>query len=192
MSWSECLRPSVLVPVYLSECLDPSVLVQISWSKCFDPSALVRMSWSVWKGDDWKLSRGSVSLPLVNGAAMGGESGCFTWTDCQMVADNKQQVLNFTIWDIFTIWEKYILQFETNTFCNLREIHFSIWDKYILQFRTNTFCNLCRIVKWSAASAPTSCQIRPQLQSRPTTVLQIRNIQITTLSIFKFSRVLPN
>ena len=128
------------VRVSWSECPDPNVLIRVSWSE-----GLVRETWPKWKGGDWKLSRGSVSLPLVNGAAMGGESGCFTWTDCQMVADNKQQVLNFTIWDIFTIWEKYILQFETNTLCNLRQIHFTVWDNYIWQFETNTFYNLREI-----------------------------------------------
>ena len=54
----------------------------------------------------------------------------------------------------FSIWDKYIFKFETNTFLNLRQIHFSIgdktickfetnkfsiWDKYSLQFETNTF-----------------------------------------------------
>ena len=39
----------------------------------------------------------------------------------------------------------YILKFETNIFCNLRQISFAIWDKYILQFETNTFCNLKQI-----------------------------------------------
>ena len=39
-------------------------------------------------------------------------------------------------------WDKYISQFETNTFCNLIQIHFAIWDKYIVQFETNTFCYL--------------------------------------------------
>ena len=38
-----------------------------------------------------------------------------------------------------------ILQIKTNTFCNLRQIHFSIGDKYILQFETNIFCNLRQI-----------------------------------------------
>ena len=41
--------------------------------------------------------------------------------------------------------------FETNTFCDLRQIRLSIWDKYVCQFKTNlfrktfesyTFCNL--------------------------------------------------
>ena len=61
------------------------------------------------------------------------------------------------------------MQFETNIFCNLRQIHFAIWDiyalqfmtinfeiwdKYILQFKTNTLCNLRQIHfaiwdKWS-------------------------------------------
>ena len=36
---------------------------------------------------------------------------------------------------------KYILQFETNSFCNLRQIYFAIEDKLILQFETNTFLN---------------------------------------------------
>ena len=40
----------------------------------------------------------------------------------------------------FTIWNKFILQFETKN-CNLRQIHFAIWDKYILECETNTLCN---------------------------------------------------
>ena len=32
-----------------------------------------------------------------------------------------------------------IFQYETNTFCNLRQIHFTIWNKRILQFETNTY-----------------------------------------------------
>ena len=43
------------------------------------------------------------------------------------------------------IWDKCILQFETNTFGNLRQIHFAIWDKYILKFETDIFCNLTQI-----------------------------------------------
>ena len=33
------------------------------------------------------------------------------------------------------------LQFETNTFCNLRQIYYAFEDKLILQFETNTFLN---------------------------------------------------
>ena len=32
------------------------------------------------------------------------------------------------------------MQFETNTYCNLRQIHFAIWDKY--KFEKDTFCVL--------------------------------------------------
>ena len=42
----------------------------------------------------------------------------------------------------FTIWNKYISPFWTNTFVNKRPIHFAISDKYISQFNTKTFCNL--------------------------------------------------
>ena len=45
----------------------------------------------------------------------------------------------------FGIWDKYILEFETNTFWNLRQIHLAIVDKYILEFETNTFRNLRQI-----------------------------------------------
>ena len=41
--------------------------------------------------------------------------------------------------------DKYILQFETNTFCNLRKIYSIIWNKYILPYDTNTFYNLRQI-----------------------------------------------
>ena len=34
--------------------------------------------------------------------------------------------------------DKYILQLETNTFHNLKQIHLTIWNKYILQLETNT------------------------------------------------------
>ena len=34
----------------------------------------------------------------------------------------------------FLIWDKYILKFETNAFCNLKQTRFVIWDKW-----TNTF-----------------------------------------------------
>ena len=40
---------------------------------------------------------------------------------------------------ISTNWDKYILQFETNTIYYLRQIHFAIWNKYNLLFETNTF-----------------------------------------------------
>ena len=77
----------------------------------------------------------------------------------------------------FAIWHKWILQFNTNTFCNLRQIYFAIWDKYsqsrlvfcatpraipicatspfaiwdkyILQFKTNIFVNLRKILSES-------------------------------------------
>ena len=45
----------------------------------------------------------------------------------------------------FEIWDNYILQFETNMFSNLRQIHFTICEKYIFQFDTNIFCNLRQI-----------------------------------------------
>ena len=45
----------------------------------------------------------------------------------------------------FTIWDKYILQFDTNTFCNLRQVNFAIWYKYILKFETNIFFILRQI-----------------------------------------------
>ena len=31
----------------------------------------------------------------------------------------------------FEIWDNYILQFETNMFSNLRQIHFTIWVKFV-------------------------------------------------------------
>ena len=34
-------------------------------------------------------------------------------------------------------WDKYILRFETNTVCDLRQIHFGIWKKYILVWGNN-------------------------------------------------------
>ena len=42
----------------------------------------------------------------------------------------------------FAIWDKYILQYKTNILYNLRQIYFAIWEKYTLQFETNTFCYL--------------------------------------------------
>ena len=36
-----------------------------------------------------------------------------------------------------------LLQFETSRFSNWRQIYISIENKHILQFRTNTICNLC-------------------------------------------------
>ena len=65
------------------------------------------------------------------------------------------KILNIETWDKyissnleqihFAIWDKYILQFETNIFCNSRQIHFAFLDKYNLQFETNTFYNLRQI-----------------------------------------------
>ena len=51
------------------------------------------------------------------------------------------------------IWDKYILQFVTIKFCNLRrihlavkrQIHYAIWYKFILQFGADTFCDLRQI-----------------------------------------------
>ena len=41
----------------------------------------------------------------------------------------------------FAIWYEYILKFDTNTFCNWRQIHYAIGDKYITQLETNILCN---------------------------------------------------
>ena len=40
---------------------------------------------------------------------------------------------------ISEIWDKYILEFETNKFQNCRQIYFKIVDKYILEFEKNMF-----------------------------------------------------
>ena len=56
----------------------------------------------------------------------------------------------------FDISNKYLMQFETNTFCNLTQVNFAIWDKYILQFETNIFGNL-----WQMYFASTSEKADP-------------------------------
>ena len=40
------------------------------------------------------------------------------------------------------------MEFKTNIICNLRQTHFAIWDKYIFQFETNTFAILTNSLKF--------------------------------------------
>ena len=49
----------------------------------------------------------------------------------------KILMVELNVGSILSIWDKYMLQFETNTFSNLGQIHFEIWDKHILQFDSN-------------------------------------------------------
>ena len=53
------------------------------------------------------------------------------WGDESNKSSGKIQ---FMLDAVTAFWDKYNLQFETNIFCNLRQIHFALWDKFTLQF----------------------------------------------------------
>ena len=96
--------------VWLSEWL--SDLLSCLWT--------AKKSWRQWirkRSSEFHLSPPPPSQPLF----------------VQVIFHNLRQIH-------FTIWDKYISQFETNIFQNLRQISFLlIWNKYISNLETNTF-----------------------------------------------------
>ena len=62
------------------------------------------------------------------------------------------------------MWNKYILQFETNIFCHLEQIRFAVWEKYwahkyICEKKTNSFCNL-RLIHFCNSRQIHVCKLR--------------------------------
>ena len=68
--------------------------------------------------------------------------------------------LRNTEWGCNFLLNKYILQFETNTLCNLRQIHFAIWDKYRYLYDVRCSADIYPVVHllflWSIGGG--SCQ----------------------------------
>ena len=71
----------------------------------------------------------------------------------------------------FAIWDKYILQFETNTFCNLRQSHFVIWDKYICSNRDYWLPGQDPVVgrQWHLGATLSSCDCSDPLSEQMNT-----------------------
>ena len=71
---------------------------------------------------DWR-SRGNVCCGIKKNSIR----------DLRFYIFSQIRVIDMAVW-CFVNWDKYILQLETNSFCNVRQINLSMWDKYILKF----------------------------------------------------------